>query len=418
VSRIAFVAPPFAGHFNPLFALALAARDAGYEIEFITGPRKSAVISQHGFTPLALRSIGDNTLEAIANSNEPVGSNPYRLLAQFRQNLRLLPAIGEELEQRWRAHPPALVVADSVAPIAGLVAERLRLPWITTIATPFALEARSGTPTYCGGWMPATNALERVRDAAGRAAIHTFKRTVGLLFRQEFRQLGLSSLYRSKDNGGSEAIYSPQAILGFGLRELEFERDWPQCFQMIGPVIAAPEPASPLPLPDGRPRVLVTLGTHLLWAKRELVEQVVAWSRVLPEVQFIVSLGEAESPDKPFTQAADRVRVYPFVAYQENLESFDTVIHHGGAGVTYAALLAGVPSLVVPHDYDQFDYAARIAYHGLGLRVRSLSQAGEALPRLLDRARWPALNRFRDYARAYEPEKAFLATVKQFAVPA
>ncbi|NOT61577.1 MAG: glycosyltransferase family 1 protein [Acidobacteria bacterium] len=418
MSRIAFVTPPFAGHFNPLFALALAARDAGYEIEFITGPRKSAVIRRHRLTPLALRSIGDDTLESIANTAEPVTNNPLRLLAQFRQNLRLLPAIGEELEQLWRTNPPALVVADSVAPIAGLVAERLRLPWITTIATPFALEARRGTPTYCGGWMPASNALEQARDAAGRAAIHIFKRTVGFLFRKEFRQLGLSSLYRSKDNGGSEAIYSPHAILGFGLRELEFERDWPPCFEMIGPVIAAPEPASPLLLPDAHPRVLVTVGTHLLWAKRELVEQVVALSRAWPEVHFIVSLGEAESSVTPFTQAADRVRVYPFVAYQENLERFDAIIHHGGAGVTYAALLAGVPSLVVPHDYDQFDYAARLAYHGLGLRVRSLSQAAEALPRLLDRVQWPALTRFQVYARAYEPEKAFLATVKQFAVPA
>lgn len=418
MKHLAFVSPPFAGHFNPLLALALATRTNGYEVEFITGPRKSSVLSQHGLPPVTLQSIGADTLESIANTAEPVASNPFRLLAQFRQNLRLLPAIGAELEQRWRANPPALVVADSVAPIAGLVAERLRIPWVTTIATPFALEARRGTPTYCGGWMPAANALEQARDAAGRAAIHTFKRTVGLLFRQEFRQLGLSSLYRGKGNGGSETIYSPHAILGFGLRELEFERDWPQCFEMIGPVIAAPEPASPLSLPDARPRILVTLGTHLLWAKRELVEQVVALSRALPEVHFIVSLGEPESSNEPFTQAADRVRVYPFVAYQENLERFDAIIHHGGAGVTYAALLAGVPSLVIPHDYDQFDYAARIAYHGLGLRVRSLSQAVEALPRLLDRARWPALTRFREYAHAYQPEQAFLAAVKQFAVPA
>ena len=86
--------------------------------------------------------------------------------------------------------------------------------------------------------------------------------------------------------------------------------------------------------------------------------------------------------------------------------------------MTYAALLAGVPSLVIPHDYDQFDYAARIAYHQLGLRVRSLTEAAAALPRLLDRTQWPALTRFRVYARAYEPEKAFLSVIKQFAVPA
>lgn len=413
MKHLAFVSPPFAGHFNPLLALALATRTNGYEVEFITGPRKSSVLSQHGLPPVTLQSIGADTLESIANTAEPVASNPFRLLAQFRQNLRLLPAIGAELEQRWRANPPALVVADSVAPIAGLVAERLRIPWVTTIATPFALETLHGTPAYCGGWLPRTGVIGELRDAAGRVAIHTFKRAVSGLFRAEFRQLGLSSVYR---RDGSEAIYSPHAILGFGLRELEFERDWPPHFQMIGPVIAAPERAQPLSLPEVQPRVLVTFGTHLLWAKRKLVEEVVALSYALPQVHFVISLGEPESSTAAALEITDRVRVYPFVAYAENLEHFDAIIHHGGAGVTYAAILAGIPSLVVPHDYDQFDYAARIAHHGLGLRVRSIAEIAEALPRLLDRAQWPALARFRAQALAYQPVETFLATVRQFAV--
>ena len=35
--------------------------------------------------------------------------------------------------------PPDLVVADSVAPVGGLVCDELGIPWITTIATPFAI---------------------------------------------------------------------------------------------------------------------------------------------------------------------------------------------------------------------------------------------------------------------------------------
>ena len=410
--RLAFVSPPFAGHFNPLFALARAARDAGYEVDFITGARKFPLIEGSGIRPVALRSIGDGTLEAIANTAKPVRSNPLRMLAQFRENLRLLPGICAELLQLWKAHRPALLIADSVAPVAGLVGDRLAIPWITTIATPLSIETRCGTPSYCGGWMPADGPFDGLRDACGRAAVHGCKRAAGLLFRRELSAIGLARLYRAD---GSEAIYSPRAILGFGLRELEFERDWPAAFEMIGPLSDAPEHLPSLVLPESRLHVLVTHGTHLFWAKQTLVKDVVALSRALPRVQFVVSQGEPERAGETGEQVAGAVRVVPFVPYGPDLARFDAILHHGGSGVAYAAILAGVPSLVVPRDYDQFDYAARIVHHGLGLRVRSLSgkRAAEALERVLDRRQWPALATFQKHAQAYTPAKTFLETVRR-----
>ena len=89
------------------------------------------------------------------------------------------------------------------------------------------------------------------------------------------------------------------------------------------------------------------------------------------------------------------------------------MIHHGGAGVTYAAILHGVPSVVVPHDYDQFDYAARVEHFQLGLRATSIATAGKALRRTLDRAEWPELRQMRDKAQQYSPEERFLAVVRE-----
>ena len=401
--RLTFVSPPFAGHFNPLLVLAKTAQAAGHDVEFITGPRKQAVLTASGIGAPALRSIGPDTLESIANTGDPVGSNPLKLLAQFRQNLRLLPAIGVELEERWRKAPPGIVVADSVAPIAGLVAERLGITWITTIATPFSIETQTGTPSYCGGWTPGN----KLRDATGRLGVRKFKQFVGLMFQSEFAALGLKSIYR-KD--GSEAIYSPLAILGFGLRELEFDRDWPAPFEMIGPVIAAPE-AAPHIVPPARPMVMVTLGTHLLWAKQSLVDDVAALSRLMPHVHFVVSLGQPENAGEPARRCTANVSVHRFVSYA--FDEYDAVIHHGGAGVTYAAILAGVPSLVVPKDYDQFDYAARVVHHGLGLRCDSIRDAQGPLERLLKRDHWPALHGLQASARNYSPERRFLEILNE-----
>jgi hypothetical protein len=73
------------------------------------------------------------------------------------------------------------------------------------------------------------------------------------------------------------------------------------------------------------------------------------------------------------------VSVCPFVPYTRDLAAFDAVVHHGGAGITYAAILHGKPSLVVPHDYDQFDFAARIEHHGLGGAAAGGSRRGRSV---------------------------------------
>jgi vancomycin aglycone glucosyltransferase len=43
------------------------------------------------------------------------------------------------------------------------------------------------------------------------------------------------------------------------------------------------------------------------------------------------------------------------------------VVHHGGAGTTTAAALAGIPQLIIPHIYDQYYWAHRIKVLGIGV---------------------------------------------------
>jgi vancomycin aglycone glucosyltransferase len=43
------------------------------------------------------------------------------------------------------------------------------------------------------------------------------------------------------------------------------------------------------------------------------------------------------------------------------------IVHHGGAGTTTAAALAGAPQVVIPQMYDQHYWARRIAHLGIGI---------------------------------------------------
>jgi UDP:flavonoid glycosyltransferase YjiC (YdhE family) len=373
VSRLLLAAPPFAGHLYPLIAIAKRLRDAGHHVRFATAPGGVPLVQRLGFPVDPLLADDPTVLERIGNTDEPVGNNPLRLVAQLRQNLAILPQALAELEAMVARHSPDAVIADFTAPVAGWAAERAGVGWITTIPTPFAIENHRGTPSYCGGWSEPTRPWHRSRDAAGRAAVHTFKTGVGIAFRRQLDALG-ARVYRED---GTEAAYSPQAILGLGLTELEFDRDWPSAFTFVGPVTESPEPC---PIPDflvpDRPRVLVTLGTHLPWAKRSLVDQVRGLAKRLPTLEFVVSMGDPSRPSHE--QVAPRVWASSYLSYDEVLGRFSAVIHHGGAGITYSTLRAGLSALVFPHDYDQPDFAARLVARGCALRIGDLDSVASA----------------------------------------
>jgi len=404
--HIAFVSPPFAGHLNPMLKLALAAVRAGYEGTVITGHAKLGAVSGLGLNAVSLPSLAGEDLEQIANTQMRIGSNPLRLLKQLRLSLHVVIAARDDLLSLWRGSPPDLVVADSVAVAGGLAASFLGIPWITTIATPFAIECHKGVPSYIGGWSERDTAFYTLRDKVGRALIRNVKRGLAFVVKQQLAILG-TSLYRED---GSESCYSPTSILGFGIKELEFERDWPKHFRMIGPVFSNPEDLAIPALPKTSPKILVTLGTHLPWAKATLAQDLTWLASHRPSITFVGSLGSIGRDESKVQKLAANAQLHSFIPYADCISSFDAVIHHGGAGVTYAAICAGKPAVVVPHDYDQFDFAARIVAKGAGLRVKRLRSEATlaAIDQVLESANFRDLPKLTLAANSYRPEEIFL----------
>ncbi|SNB68749.1 Glycosyl transferases, related to UDP-glucuronosyltransferase [Thermoflexus hugenholtzii JAD2] len=97
---------------------------------------------------------------------------------------------------------------------------------------------------------------------------------------------------------------------------------------------------------------------------------------VLGRSPFAPGLREAVAralPDLPLWDWVDYAAVFP---------ELDLVIHHGGMGTTHAALVYGIPQLVVPHAGEQHLQARRVEAAGVGLSMRP----AEATPQ-----RWQAL---------------------------
>ncbi len=419
--HVELVSPPFAGHLHPLLGIGVELARRGVPVTVVSTEAARAQIEAAGLCAVALRTADDATITGIAEPAKPVGANPVRLYRQFRATVRMLAAISGELERRFRDDSPAVVVADFTLPVAGMAACRQGARWLTAMPSLAAIGSVDGTPAYCGGWLPPQGGIARARDAVARAAIRGFKRAVFALNASQLRALGFSGAFRAD---GTEQLYSPDVVLGLGLPELELDRSWPPAVHFVGPVRYAPPgtpdnwgaPASasqqahavpPTQALRQRPRVLVTCGTHLADAKLELVATIERVGRLLDGVDFEMTLGGTRRP----LHHDGLVRLIDYADYDQ-LGQYDAIVHHGGAGIVYATLRAGLPSVVIPVDYDQPDFAARLVHHDLAERVAPAALRGaagaERLASALERALDPtplrrlALARFAQTSKRYD----------------
>ena len=395
--RVDLLAPPYRGHLHPILAIGaeLAAR---HEVRVLSTPAAARDVLACGLEPVTLLdAAADAELAAVADPARAIGANPVRLRRQLRRTLDVLARVRPALDALWadEARRPDLAIADFTLPVAGPVAAARGIQWWTALPSPCVLETAAGPPAYLGGWTPRDGASGRARDAVARTLVRGFKRGVGRLERARLAALGVDGVYRAD---GTEAAYSPVRVLALGLEELEFGRGWPGAVRFVGPYLPGPMPEGCAPaFMAGRRHVLVTCGTHLSWAKAEVRAAAAAVARTFPGLYVHVADGR---PDADGIAAASPTEVDPpnlarlaWVDYASHVRRYALVVHHGGAGIAYRCLGEGVPSVVWPRDYDQFDNAARLERAGLAVRVRTVealpAAVGEALddPRLADRCR-------------------------------
>lgn len=401
--KIDVVVVPLSGHLYPTMNLLIPLlNNPRYEIRLFTGLQKKAVADAAGFNVVPILENHIEDFERAANNDQQLGIiSAYH---QLSASIDLINLVSDQLLEEWQKNRPDIVITDFITLSGGLVANQLGIPWISTMATQFAIETTDGPPCFFGGLGSPKNRWQVSVQFLGRKVTRLVKRIVSFSFRDSLKRYNFK-LYNQL---GHETIYSPYSILGIGMKEVELKKGFPEHYKWVGPSGASVEAGEDYPLDLSpfmeRKKVLMTCGTQLAWAKENLIYQATQLAKAHPDCHFFVTRGVGGESFQ-CENLMENLSVVSYLPYKEYIPQMDYVIHHGGAGIFYQCIIYGKPALILPHDYDQFDYAVRGVEAGVAFTAKrdNSKVIGQAFDSLLAKEDWSELEILRQAAHSYHP---------------
>jgi UDP:flavonoid glycosyltransferase YjiC (YdhE family) len=461
MARFLIATVPVAGHVNPGLPIARALVERGHEVRWYTGQRFRKSVESTGARHLPMDATLDYDAENLDRAYP--GRQGLTGLAQMKWDIKhifldAIPAQLAALRRILREFPADAVLADPGFYGAGGLLELGDPPYATYGISALTLTSRDTAP-FGTALPPDASPLGRVRN---RALAALFRR---LLFRDVNAHgnrvragVGLPPF-----PGSVLDAFSPYLYLQSSTPAFEYPRsDLPPQVHFIGPLLpaAARDFAPPEWWPDlraGRPVVLVNQGTVatdpsnlILPTLRALADQDVlvvattggtstadiarAWSNAVAAEQsveetWIVLHAEpfgglvraysipnrvSTSRPAPAIPAAlpANARVEPFVPFGALLPHVDVMITNGGYGGVQFALAHGVPLIVAGATEEKPEIAARVAWSGAGIDLKTNTPTPDQIRAAVDTVllnhshRRQAARIRADYARHNAPHEA------------
>jgi vancomycin aglycone glucosyltransferase len=342
------------GDVQPLVALASQLRSLGQEVHLCVPPDFREWIEGLG---MSVTPIGPEvrTLAAAASPGKPAPFTPE----QRRQMVEGTVATQFETITA-AAHGCDLIVGATALQIAARsVAEKLGIPCVFAAYSPNVLPSPHHAPPPLPpvpGQPPAAATTDNrelwARDTARfnttwSALLNARRAAMGLAAVQDVR----SHIFGEQPWLAADPTLAPwpdPASVGPGGHSV---------FQSGAWLLPDERPLSPELasfLDAGEPPIYFGFGS--MHAPQDLSQVMIQAARALGR-RAIVSRGWAalslldNQPDCLAIDDVNQQALFPRVA---------AVVHHGGAGTTHGAALAGAPQVVIPQIYDQHYYATRI----------------------------------------------------------
>ncbi len=365
--RFLFVMWEGGGNIPPQLGLARQLVDRGHEVRVLTEPSVAQDVIGTGasFATFTTAPHRDDRLRESDFVRDVDARTPLGAFAAARDRVLLGPAAAYAADtaaeiDRFR---PDVLAADWMLTGAAVAGEARAVPTALLIHN-VDLIPSPGKPAPGLGLAPASSALGRARDRLLTAALLSiFNRGLPALNGAR-RSLGLAPLGHVL-----EQMDRPDRLLCLYSEAFDYPAPTTPSVRYVGPVLEQPawaEPwASTWDTGDTRPLVVISLSTTFMrqeQALRRCIEAV----KALP-VRALVTVGPAMDPAA--FRSAESIAVVRSAPHESVFPLAAAVITHAGMGTVNRALAHGLPLVCLPLGRDQGDVAARVVWHGAGLRV-------------------------------------------------
>ncbi|MFC9558467.1 nucleotide disphospho-sugar-binding domain-containing protein [Agromyces sp. NPDC056965] len=364
---------PFHGHVAPLAAVAEAFLAAGHGVRVYTGAAHAARFEELGASVIRWQQAPDFDEHDLPATFPALRGRkgPRQMLTNVEQLfVRTGADQAADLTRAYAERPWDVIVADGLSIGAHLASELTCTPWVTVSIVPLTIPSRDLPPPILG-LQPAKGFAGRLRDRVLRGVTRVAARGIQRAYAEERTRAGLPP----DELALEEAFISRELVCASGVAELEYPRsDLATQVVFVGELTRQPANSAALPSwwPDVEsctdPILHVTQGT-LNVDPHDLIEPSFA-ALGRQRVLLVASTGRADVAELPFP-APPNARVAGFVPYDSLLPRLDAMVTNGGWGGVLAALAHGIPLIVAGGDVDKPEIAARVAWAGAGVNLRT-----------------------------------------------
>lgn len=360
-------------------------------------------LNQRGHTPvIATSEVYRAKVEALGLSFAPVRPDVGELITdqKFLEKLwhprsgtrylvreYLLPSVDASYEDLLEICRGAdLLLTHAIAYAGPLVAEKLRLRWLSVALQPLLFLSAQDQPA-----LPPLPFLHRLKPGpAVYRALFAFSRRLSAPWGKPIhdlrRRAGLPPFTGSVF---FDATFSPYGTLAcFSKHFAQPQPDWPRNVTVCGfPFFdrLGPEDCDLGSLHDflnnGEPPLLFTLGSSaILQAGSFYHESLHAVQN--SKWRAVLLVGKDRAKALP-SSIPPNVHVAAYASYSEIMPRCAAIIHQGGIGTTAQALRSGRPMIVVPWSHDQPDNARLAERLGAGRIIPRSRYTAERIVREL-----------------------------------
>jgi UDP:flavonoid glycosyltransferase YjiC (YdhE family) len=386
MSSILIAAVPIHGHVTPLLAVARHFAERGDRVRFITGSRFAQTVEATGAEHLALPAEADfdDRQDWNATFPERAALKGTKAVAHDIEHIFVRPGQAQhDIVMASHAAEPADAVLTDPAFVGGAFLlghpPGVRPPIVVCGICPLTISSRDTAP-FGMGLTPPRGPAGRLRNTvlalvANKVVFPAAER----IAEQIFHQLHARSIPFAVLDWPRHA----EAIVQFTVPEFEYPRsDAPATLHFAGPISASGSQA-PLPpwwqeLDGSRPVVHVTQGTI---ANRDFGQLITPTLEGLAGEDVLIAVATGGRPVPELPPLPANARAAQFLPYDDLLPKTDVYVTNGGYGGVQYALRYGVPIVAAGSHEDKPEVIARIAWAGVGRRIKTETPTPAAIRR-------------------------------------